>query len=128
MFLENSNNSLEALIAESANFCNKPFNHSVVNVNGQCNLDVDEIDITFNILCRDSDGSRLKIHDLELEIFKSNNKFVLVIAKLHYPDEPVLWSGNKDFWMDSKSGKKCVSPKYSYRLENLANRIRNFLD
>jgi len=30
--------------------------------------------------------------------------------------------------MDSNNGKKCNSPQYSARLENLANRIKSFID
>jgi len=84
--------------------------------------------LTVNILCRDKEGKRLEIYDLELELFKSNKELVLVISKLNFPDEPILWCGVKTFWMDSNNGKKCNSPKYSARLENLANRIKNFID
>jgi len=125
VFLENSNTSFEALIAKSADYCNKPFKHSVVKVCGDYTLNIHEIDITVHILCRDCDGNELNRCDLELEIFNSNNQLVIVIAKLHFPNEPVLWSGSKDIWMDSKSGKKCNPPLYSSRLENLSNRIKN---
>ena len=46
--------------------------------------------MTVNILCRDKEGKRLEIYDLELELFKSNKELVLVISKLNFPDEPIL--------------------------------------
>jgi hypothetical protein len=30
-----------------------------------------DIDLTVNFLCRDTEGKRLEIYDLELELFKS---------------------------------------------------------
>ena len=129
MFFENSSDDLETLVAKSANITNKPFLHSVVKVTGQNDaLKIDDIDMVFNILCRDLDGNRLERYDLEIEIFNSKNKLVLVIAKLNYPNEPILWSGNKNLWMDSNSGKKCEPPSYSLRIENLATSIKSFLD
>jgi len=91
-------------------------------------INEEDIDLTVNILCRDKEGKRLEIYDLELELFKSNKELVLVISKLNFPDEPILWCGVKTLWMNSNNGKKCNSPKYSARLENLANRIKSFID
>ena len=90
-------------------------------------MDSPEFDLTVQILCRDIDGKRLDLYDLELELFKSNNDLVLVLAKLNYPNDPILWSGIKTLWMDSESGKKCNPPSYSFKLENLANRIKTFI-
>jgi len=119
--------NIESLIAKSADLTNKPFVHSVVKINGEYEIEED-IDLTVNILCRDKEGKRLEIYDLELELFKSNKELVLVISKLNFPDEPILWCGVKTLWMNSNNGKKCNSPKYSARLENLANRIKSFID
>ena len=127
MFFENPSKNIENLIAKSADLANKPFLHSVVKINGEYEFE-EEIDLTVNILCRDKEGKRLEIYDLELELFKSNKELVLVISKLNFPDEPILWCGVKTLWMDSNNGKKCNSPKYSSRLENLANRIKSFID
>ena len=127
MLFENQPKNIETLIAKSADLTNKPFVHSVVKINGEYAIEED-IDLTVNILCRDKEGKRLEIYDLELELFKSNKELVLVISKLNFPDEPILWCGVKTLWMDSNNGKKCNSPKYSSRLENLANRIKSFLD
>ena len=69
----------------------------------------------------------MDIYDLELELFRSNSELVLVISKLNFPDEPILWSGVKTIWMNSNNGKKCSPPKYSFRLESLATRIKNFI-
>ncbi len=107
MLFENPPKNIESLIAKSADLTNKPFVHSVVKINGQYEFE-DE--------------------DIELELFKSNKELVLVISKLNFPDEPILWCGVKTLWMDSNNGKKCNSPKYSARLENLANRIKSFID
>ena len=128
MFFENSPENIEALIAKSADLTNKPFLHSVVKINGKYALVEEDIDLTVNILCRDKEGKRLEIYDLELELFKSNKELVLVISKLNFPDDPILWFGVKTLWMDSHNGKKCIPPKYSFRLENLANRIKSFIE
>ena len=128
MFFENPTENIESLIAKSADLTNKPFVHSVTKINGEYKIEKDEIDLTVNILCRDKEGKRFEIYDLELELFKSSKELVLVISKLNFPNEPILWSGVKTLWMDSNNGKKCNSPKYSARLENLANRIKSFID
>ena len=128
MLFENPPKNIESLIAKSANLTNKPFVHSVVKINGEYEFEEEDIDLTVNILCRDKEGKRLEIYDLELELFKSNKELVLVISKLNFPDEPILWCGVKTLWMDSHNGNKCNSPKYSARLENLANRIKSFID
>ena len=128
MLFENSQENIEGLIAKSADLTNKPFLHSVVKINGKYEMGEEDNDLTVNIFCRDKEGKRLEIYDLELELFKSNKELVLVISKLNFPDEPILWGGLKTLWMDSNNGKKCNSPKYSARLENLANRIKSFID
>ena len=128
MLFENPPKNIESLIAKSADLTNKPFVHSVVKINGEYEFEDEDIDLTVNILCRDKEGKRLEIYDLELELFKSNKELVLVISKLNFPDEPILWCGVKTLWMDSNNGKKCNSPEYSVRLENLANRIKSFID
>ena len=128
MLFENPPKNIESLIAKSADLTNKPFVHSVVKINGEYEIEEEDIDLTVNILCRDKEGKRLEIYDLELELFKSNKELVLVISKLNFPDEPILWCGVKTLWMDSNNGKKCNAPKYSARLENLANRIKSFID
>ena len=128
MLFENPPKNIESLIAKSADLTNKPFVHSVVKINGEYEFEDEDIDLTVNILCRDKEGKRLEIYDLELELFKSNKELVLVISKLNFPDEPILWCGVKTLWMDSNNGQKCNSPKYSARLENLANRIKSFID
>ena len=125
MLFENFHGNFNTLIAKSADLTNKPFLHSVVKINGEFEIDNDDIDLTVNILCRDIDGKRLDIYDLELELFRSNRELVLVISKLKFPDEPMLWSGVKTIWMNSNNGKICSPPRYSLRLENLATRIRN---
>ena len=128
MLFENPPKNIESLIAKSADLTNKPFVHSVVKINGEYEFEEEEIDLTVNILCRDKEGKRIEIYDLELELFKSNKELVLVISKLNFPDEPILWCGVKTLWMNSNNGKKCNSTKYSARLENLANRIKSFID
>jgi len=125
VLFENFHGNFNTLIAKSADLTNKPFLHSVVKINGEFEIDNDDIDLTVNILCRDIDGKRLDIYDLELELFRSNRELVLVISKLKFPDEPMLWSGVKTIWMNSNNGKICSPPRYSLRLENLATRIRN---
>ena len=127
MFFEDSQKGLEGLIAKAADLTNKPFIHSVVKVKGDYALNSEDIDLTINILCRDIDGKRLDLFDLELEIYKSKTDLVLVITKLNFPDEPILWSGPKNLWMDGKTGKKCIPPHYGFKLENLAGRIKGIL-
>ena len=125
MFFENQHDSFESLIANAVNLCNKPFVHSVVKVKGDYFSNSDDIDLTLNILCRDIDGNRLEFYDLELEIYKSNNDLILVVTKLNFPDEPMLWSGPKNLWMDGKTGKKCNPPNYGFKLENVASRVKS---
>ena len=127
MYFEDFEENFNILIAKSADLTNKPFLHSVVKINGEYEKDNEHIDLTVNILCRDKEGKRLDIYDLELELFRSNSELVLVISKLNFPDEPILWSGVKTIWMNSNNGKKCSPPKYNSRLENLATRIKNFI-
>lgn len=128
MLFDQSQENLESLIAKSADMTNKPYLHSVVKVSGGYNLESEEVDLTVNILCRDINGIRLEKYDIELEIFKSNNEYVIVLSKLNFPDEPILWSGTKTLWMHSTSGKETNPPSYSFNLENLANRIRVFVN
>ncbi len=128
MLFENPHENIECLIAKSADLTNKPFIHSVVKITGKYEIDEEDNDLTVNIFCRDKEGKRLEIYDLELELFKSNKELVLVISKLNFPNEPILWCGSKTLWMDSNNGKKCMPPKYSSRLENFANRIKSFID
>ncbi len=128
MLVENFQDNFNTLIAKSADLTNKPFLHSVVKINGEYETNNSDIDLTLNILCRDIDGKRLDIYDLELELFRSNKELVLVLSKLKFSDEPILWSGVKTIWMNSNNGKKCSPPKYSARLENLATRIKNFIN
>tara|TARA_B100000900_G_scaffold257012_1_gene219030 strand:- start:968 stop:1354 length:387 start_codon:yes stop_codon:yes gene_type:complete len=125
VFFENQHDSFESLIANAANLCNKPFVHSVVKVKGDYFFNSDDIDLTLNILCRDIDGNRLEFYDLELEIYKSNNDLILVVTKLNFPDEPMLWCGPKNLWMDGKTGKKCNPPNYGFKLENVASRVKS---
>tara|TARA_Y100000589_G_scaffold180182_1_gene170546 strand:- start:1696 stop:2082 length:387 start_codon:yes stop_codon:yes gene_type:complete len=127
VFFENYSEGFESLIAKSADYTNKPFKHSVVKINGFGEIESEDFDLTVNILCRDIDGRRFDIDDLELEVFKSNKELVFVVSKLNFPNDPMLWSGNKNLWMNSKTGKKCVPPYYSCKLENLTNKIRNLL-
>ena len=130
MFFKNSLDNLEIIVAKSANLINKPYTHSVVKMSGACEVsnDDDDLDITLNVLCRDSEGNRIERDDLEIEIFSSKNELVLLVSKLNYPNEPILWSGNKNLWMNSKSGKKCEPPNYNFRIENLATRIKRFIN
>ena len=129
MFFKNSSDNLEIIVAKSANIINKPYVHSVVKISGEYDIyKEDDLDITLKVLCRDSEGNRVERDDLEIEIFNSKNELVLLVSKLNYPDEPILWSGNKNLWMDSKSGKKCEPPNYNFRIENLATRIKKFIN
>ena len=129
MFFENSSDNLEIIVAKSANIINKPYIHSVVKIKGEYETSKDDdLDIILNVLCRDSEGNRIEKDDLEIEIFNSKNELVILVSKLNYPNEPILWSGSKNLWMDSKSGKKCEPPNYNYRLENIATRIKKFIN
>ena len=129
MFYKNSSDNLEIIVAKSANIINKPYIHSVVKISGECFKSNDnDLDITLNVLCRDSEGTRIDRDDLEIEIFNSKDELVLIVSKLNYPNEPILWSGNKNLWMDSKSGKKCEPPIYNFMIENLATRIKKFIN
>jgi len=129
VFFKDSSGNLEIIVAKSANIINKPYIHSVVKKSGECDIPRDDdLDITLNVLCRDSEGNRIERDDLEIEIFYSKRELVVIVSKLNYPNEPILWSGNKNLWMDSKSGKKCDPPNYNFKIENLATRIKKFIN
>jgi len=129
VFFKNSSDDLEIIVAKSANIINKPYIHSVVKISGEYDSSIDDdLDIVLNVLCRDSEGNRKERDDLEIEIFNSKNGLVLLVSKLNYPNEPILWSGDKNLWMDSKSGKKCEPPNYNFRIENLATRIKKLIN
>ena len=53
MLFENSSKNIESLITKSADLTNKPFVHSVVKINGEYEIEEEDIDLTVNILCRD---------------------------------------------------------------------------
>ena len=127
MFFEDSKQGYDELIAKAADLINKPFIHSVVKTNGDYLGFSESIDLTLQILCRDIDGKRLELYDLELEIYKSSNDLIIVITKLNFPNEPMLWSGPKNLWMDGKTGKKCDPPNYGFKIENLAGKIKSLL-
>ena len=127
MFFERLPSDIEGLIAKAADLTNKPFLHSVLRVNGRTEEIEDDIDLQLNVLCRNKEGKRVEMYDVELEIFRSNKDLVIVISKLNYPNEPILWCGVKTLWMNSNNGKKCTPPEYSSRLENLANRIKSLI-
>ena len=76
MFFEDFDENFNTLIAKSADLTNKPFLHSVVKINGEYEKNKEDVDLTVNILCRDNNGERLDIYDLELELFKSNSELV----------------------------------------------------
>ena len=129
MSFKNSSYDLEIIVAKSANIINKPYSHSVVTISGKYDSSTNEdLDITLNVLCRDSEGNRIERNDLEIELFNSKNELILLASKLNYPNEPILWSGSKNLWMDSKSGKKCKPPSYNFLIENLATRIRKLIN
>jgi len=86
VLFENPPKNIESLIAKSADLTNKPFVHSVVKINGEYEFEEEDIDLTVNILCRDKEGKRLEIYDLELELLKSNNE----LARLIFPYLPKL--------------------------------------
>ena len=127
MFFEDQQDSIESLIAKAADLSDKPFLHSAVKVQGEYDFNSEDIDLIINILCRETNGKRLELYDLELEIYKSNNDLILVVSKLNFPDEPILWSGPKNLWMNGQTGKKCNPPNYGFKLENLATRVKNIL-
>ena len=128
MFFKSSSDNIEIIVANSANIINKPYLHSVVKISGESDALKNDLDIILNVLCRDSEGNRIDRDDLEIEIFNSKKELILLVSKLNYPNEPILWSGNKNLWMDSKSGKKCEPPNYNFRIENLATRIKKFIN
>jgi len=127
VFFERLPSDIEGLIAKAADLANKPFLHSVLRVNGRAEEIEDDIDLQLNVICRNKEGKRVEMYDVELEIFRSNKDLVIVISKLNYPNEPILWCGVKTLWMNSNNGKKCTPPEYSSRLENLANRIKSLI-
>ena len=130
MFFEDQKEKSEAIIAKSADLTNRPFLHSVVNIKGEYDFYDLNLDLTVHILCRDVDGKRLDLYDLELELFRSNKDLVLVISKLNFPEEPILWSGVKSLFdlnsSNSRSYRSNLLPSTSlHNICTVKSRLRS---
>ena len=121
--------SIEGLISEvakAADFCMKPYSHSVFlenKLDDENNLE----DLIFKIQCRNIDGEREESMDIELEVYKSGNELNMTIAWKSLIDRPILWQGKHPVWMDSSSGLQCEMPTYGKLFESLARRLRTVI-
>tara|TARA_Y100001978_G_scaffold176632_1_gene169635 strand:+ start:166 stop:561 length:396 start_codon:yes stop_codon:yes gene_type:complete len=118
-----STDDLIAEVAKAADLCLSPYVHSVCLEN-QSNDDNDLNDLIFKIQCRNIDGERKELMDIELEVYKSGNEVSLTLSWESLIDRPILWQGKHAIWMDSSSGVQCDPPSYGKILESLARRLR----
>ena len=123
MHTPDSTDDLIAEVAKAADLCLSPYVHSVCLEN-QSNDDNDLNDLIFKIQCRNIDGERQELMDIELEVFKSGNEVSLTLSWESLIDRPILWQGKHAIWMDSSSGVQCDPPSYGKILESLARRLR----
>jgi len=118
--------SIDTLIAEvakAADFCMKPYVHSV-SLGNQLNDFNDIEDLIFKIQCRNIDGEREESMDIELEVYKSGKDLNMTLSWKSIIDRPILWQGKHSVWMDSTSGVQCEIPSYGKEFESLARRLR----
>ncbi len=123
MHTPDSTDDLIAEVAKAADLCLSPYVHSVCLEN-QSNDDNDLNDLIFKIQCRNIDGERKELMDIELEVYKSGNEVSLTLSWESLIDRPILWQGKHAIWMDSSSGVQCDPPSYGKILESLARRLR----
>ena len=123
MHTPDSIDDLIAEVAKAADLCLSPYVHSVCLEN-QSNDDNDLNDLIFKIQCRNIDGERQELMDIELEVFKSGNEVSLTLSWESLIDRPILWQGKHAIWMDSSSGVQCDPPSHGKILESLARRLR----
>ena len=115
--------SLISEVAKAADFCMKPYLHSV-SLENQLNDANDLEDLILKIQCRNIDGEREESMDIELEVYKSGNEVNMTISWKSLIDRPILWQGKHAVWMDSSSGVQCETPSYGKLFESLARRLR----
>ncbi len=123
MHTPDSIDDLVAEVAKAADFCMKPYIHSVCLENqSDYHNDLDEL--IFKIQCRNLDGEREESMDIELEVYKSGNEVNMTISWKCFIERPILWHGKHAIWMDSSSGVQCDAPSYGKIFESLARRLR----
>ncbi|TWB95249.1 hypothetical protein FB106_102287 [Synechococcus sp. Ace-Pa] len=111
-------------VAAAADLCLKPHLHAVVAGDG---FGEEQLDCTLRIQPRSSDGTRLPLDDIELEIYRSGEDLHLMLSWPAQPQQPMLWQGNHPVWMDGESGLRCERPDCGAPLEALARRLRALL-
>ena len=114
---------LIAEVAKAADFCMKPYVHSV-SLENKSDVNNDLEDLIFKIQCRNIDGEREKNMDIELEVYKSGNEVNMTLSWKSLVDRPILWQGKHAVWMDSSSGMQCKTPSYGKLFESLARRLK----
>tara|TARA_B100001029_G_scaffold7722_1_gene5412 strand:- start:50 stop:445 length:396 start_codon:yes stop_codon:yes gene_type:complete len=114
---------LIAEVAKAADFCMKPYVHSV-SLENKSDVNNDLEDLIFKIQCRNIDGEREENMDIELEVYKSGNEVNMTLSWKSLVDRPILWQGKHAVWMDSSSGMQCKTPSYGKLFESLARRLK----
>ena len=123
MHTHNSTDDLIAEVAKAADLCLKPYVHSVCLEN-QSNDDNYLDDLIFKIQCRNLNGEREELMDIELEVYKSGKEVNITVSWKSLIDRPILWQGKHAIWMDSTSGVQCDTPSDGKIFESLARRLR----
>ena len=123
MHTSDSTDDLIAEVAKAADLCLKPYVHSVCLEN-QSNDDNYLDDLIFKIQCRNLNGEREELMDIELEVYKSGKEVNITVSWKSLIDRPILWQGKHAIWMDSTSGVQCDTPSDGKIFESLARRLR----
>ncbi len=126
MDFSNLEADFSSLVAAAADLCIKPWKHAVIIQNSDTNELVfsdDCLELLLKIECRDLDGERYPLNDLELEIFRSGTDLNLMFSWCNQIERPILWHGKHSVWMNGDNGQRCKAPPYGCELESFARRV-----
>lgn len=114
-------------LARAADLCLRPWRHSL-RFSALTPAAPDRVDrllseATLLIEVRDGDGVRHPSRDLELEIYRSAERFNLILSQHLDPDAPMLWYGSHPVWMAATDGLRCERPDDGVVLESFCRRV-----
>ena len=127
MPIHDSSENLFSQIAIAADFCHKPWLHSVVDKSLPIHEDFsesDDFDLIIKIESRNKEGERHPEFDIDAEVYKSGSDLSITLSWSRFPEKPILWHGKHSLWMDSVTGKRCNPPHDGTTLETFARRLR----
>jgi hypothetical protein len=117
-----------AQLAAAADLTLKPLRHAVrFSGEGPAGGDGNGSDCCLLIEARSSEGERMEMADLELEIYRSGEELNLMVYHLNDASAPLLWHGSHPVWMLPGSGERCARPADGAALEAFCRRLRALL-